>query len=176
MAKASVVSATELAAYLNYAGIITESDIIAELSYMALIDTEALIETRVLVFDDITDLPDRHTKGYIWAASMCVALEELARRGQVQQTSGDVLSIKSGTVQTTMQRWHPLFFFAKGDTEGFYKLLPHETYKMKSERLAAKWKKYYFKKTYPDEVAYGTRAAKLDESSDIDYPRVMEDI
>ena len=148
MVNAQLATKAEMVLYLEYSGFkVEEEDIPDEVDKLGIMLITMWLEREsITIPSDLTELEDISTYGYIWAASFCITLELLAMRGQVQFSSGDVQKVRTGNVETMMQRWQPMFFFAKGMARGFYELLPHDTYRMMFYQLLKSWKIWRFKK------------------------------
>lgn len=125
------------------------------------------------IIQNISNCPSLASLGddfdLIWAGSICMWMEYLCQRGQVQQVSGDVSELKVGQVETKMQKWMPMFFFAQGNAEKFYALLPHDSYRMQAYEFLTNWKKWYFDETI-GEVRFGTSSARVNVGTgDVEY-------
>jgi len=177
MTKATLTTQAEILSLLEYAKLdYTIEDIPDFVIDMAALDVEMLLgkaHALPLVYTSVIDLDDVRGRGYLWASHVCLVLESLSMRGQIEQSSGDVAESKIGNVTTQFQRWQPMFFFAKGMAQGFFELLPHLTYQMKAMQLVRAWKSWTFKQTYPGEVPWGTVVGNLDERSNVQYLPVM---
>jgi len=177
MTKATLTNATEVLAILAYAHLpYTEEDIPQVVVDLLALEVEELLAKAHVSFTAITDLDDTRARGFLWGAHVCMVLEGLGGRGQIETSSGDISESKVGNVTTQFQRWQPMFFFAKGMAQGFYELLPHKTYLMKAMQMVRAWKSWNFTKTYPGEVPWGTVVANLDSRSLVQYHPVMGDI
>ncbi|PNX48636.1 MAG: hypothetical protein BV459_01960 [Thermoplasmata archaeon M11B2D] len=165
---ATIPTAEEVMEYLEYATFELTVDKIAYsiISKMTTSEIFRWLESEEIDIDSLDEIND--PKYYIWSAGLCLYMEYLSMRGQIQQTSGDIKTHKVGDVMTDFQRWQPLFFFAKGMAEDFYNLLPHETYRMKALQFLQGWKTWKFKKTNPGEVRFGTAVSVLDMNTNTD--------
>jgi hypothetical protein len=165
MTKATLTTATEILSILAYAKLpYTEVDIPqVVVDLLALEVEELLAKAHALptAYAAITDMDDIRARGFLWGAHVCMVLEGLGGRGQIETSSGDISESKVGNVTTQFQRWQPMFFFAKGMAQGFYELLPHKTYLMKAMQMVRAWKAWNFSTLYPGEVAWGTVVANL---------------
>jgi len=172
LAKARMITQADAIAYLRYARFdITEADIPAVLMDMVRVETSTWLIRRKVRFSALEDLDDDLL--FIWAASFCLLLEKMAMRGQIQQSSGDVASTKTGDMQVMFQRWQPMFFFAKGMALGFYDLLPHMTYNMMAMQMLRSFSSWKFMKDHPNETAWGTGAAHINADGSLHYVAVM---
>lgn len=68
-------------------------------------------------------------------ASIFMYLEAAANVGQIQSTFGDLKKRKTGDVEYEFDPKSPMFFFAGGSVQGFYDLLPHETWRMQAYQV-----------------------------------------
>lgn len=174
MVYSSMLTWDEITGYLAWAKLGIPSDfdhttflIDVKVHVFELLEHSSLVDVDVVSF---TELKDRWEKGYIWVSALNFSFEGLARHGLVEQSSGDVQTAKIGDMQTTFQRWQPMFFFAQGMAEGFYELLPHETYRMRGNRYIRAWRRWMFRVKRNDEVAFGTAYANLDpQDNKYDY-------
>jgi len=64
------------------------------------------------------------------AATLFFIGEILSKRGIITWTVGEIEEERFGVLTRRFPRWQPMFFFARGMAEGFYDLLPHESYRM----------------------------------------------
>ncbi|RLC37101.1 hypothetical protein DRH29_03055 [candidate division Kazan bacterium] len=64
------------------------------------------------------------------AATLFFIGEILSKLGIITWTVGEIEEERFGILSRRFPRWQPMFFFARGMAQGFYDLLPHETYRM----------------------------------------------
>lgn len=90
------------------------------------------------IYTSITD-----TEQFLFHATVAAGCEELCRTGKITWTTGDLASVDEGMFKVQYQKWQPMFFFAKGAVGAFYKLLPHETWRMLAGSFIDSFADYY---------------------------------
>jgi len=162
---ATIPTIEEVLEWLEYAGLgLTSSHLPSVLTKLVTGRICGLVEEGGNInFSSLADLAD--PKFYIWGSGMAMYLELISQRGQYHWNTGDVAEQQVGDVTTKYQRWSPMFFFAQGNAPGFYELLPHDSYRMMAADLVRKWKMSQFRLNKPDEVAFGSRSARFDLST-----------
>jgi hypothetical protein len=66
------------------------------------------------------------------AACLFIMGETLSKRGIITWTVGEIEEERFGILSRRFPRWQPMFFFAQGSAEGFFELLPHQSYLMEA--------------------------------------------
>jgi len=160
MGNAAIATPEEVLDYLEYANFrLTTAKISTTLPRLVRARIASWVtDLGAITFASIEALSDDNE--FVWAASLCMYLEYLCQRGQVQQSSGNVESTRLGDLETHFQRDTPMFFFAQGMAEKFYALLSHDTYRMQAYEFMTKWRNWYFD-TVIKEVRFGTTAARM---------------
>jgi hypothetical protein len=86
-------------------------------------------------------LPDNLTDYYdlLKKAEICFFLELMAMAGEIHTRFGDVTEEANGRERFKYNSGMPMFFFSSGNSQPFFQLLAHESYRMKGYKFARQY-------------------------------------
>ena len=101
-------------------------------------------------------IPATDANSFLLLAEVCFYFEIAAQHRQLKPVIGQVHEERVGNQKTQWAKIMPMFFFAQGNAEGFYNLLPAETHRMRAMKLLESYISHYTNVLYGSPFSFSS--------------------